>query len=152
MVCFGNICRSPLAEGILKNKIKQNNLLWEVDSAATSNWHVGEPPHPKSIAQAALNGIDISKQVCRQILLEDFDIFDVIYVMDLENYIALMNIAQTNAQKNKVKLILNEVFPNQNMEVSDPYFHHNYEQTFNILNEACNAIINNYFLIYIAKH
>ncbi|MCB0619215.1 MAG: low molecular weight phosphotyrosine protein phosphatase, partial [Saprospiraceae bacterium] len=82
MVCLGNICRSPLAEGILKEKIKENGLPWEVDSAGTGSWHVGEPPDPRSVAVARAHGIDILDQRARQFRPADFRQFDLIFAMD----------------------------------------------------------------------
>jgi len=93
MVCLGNICRSPLAEGILQHKVIKAGLLWQVESAGTANYHVGEPPHKLSQKVAKMNGIDISRQQCRQFKKEDMLEFDKIYAMDSENYINIKHIS-----------------------------------------------------------
>jgi protein-tyrosine phosphatase len=85
MVCLGNICRSPLAHGILEHLVIQKGLNWEIDSAGTGNWHVGQQPDHRSIAVAEKYGIDISGQCCRQFEVSDFDRFDHIFVMDRNN-------------------------------------------------------------------
>ena len=108
MVCLGNICRSPLAEGILKSKIFSFNTY--IDSAGTGAYHVGEKPDKRSIAVANTNGIDISNQKARKFTVEDFDFFDIIYVMDNSNYKNVISLARNSQDSAKVKLILNEVF------------------------------------------
>ena len=86
MVCLGNICRSPLAEGIMQHHARQNGLDWYVDSAGTGDWHVGQGPDKRSTATAENHGIDISGQKCRLFKVSDFDTFDLIFVMDKSNY------------------------------------------------------------------
>jgi protein-tyrosine phosphatase len=86
MVCLGNICRSPLAEGILQHKANAAALNWQVDSAGTAGYHVGNPPHHLSQKVAKHNGIDISHQQCKQFVQEDMLNYDRIYVMDSSNY------------------------------------------------------------------
>ena len=120
MVCLGNICRSPLAEGILTSKVDTKKVM--VDSAGTSDWHVGKQPDPRSIEIAKQFGIDISHQKARQFTVSDFDTFDTIYVMDNSNYENVIALARNEADKKKVKRILNEVAPGQNLEVPDPYY------------------------------
>lgn len=115
MVCLGNICRSPLAEGILQAKLSKENYI--VDSAGTGNWHMGEQPDKRSIATAKLHGIDISTQQARHFKIIDFDIFDYIYVMDKSNYQNVIALAPNEKPKAKVNLILNELYPNENKEV-----------------------------------
>lgn len=143
MVCLGNICRSPLAEGILSHKANENNLPIHVDSAGTAAYHVGEKPDSRSIKIAKSHGIDISKQRARQFTPEDFDNFDVIYAMDVSNYNNINALAINNEQKQKVKLILNELNPNSNTSVPDPYYggEDGFENVFSMLNEACDNII-----------
>lgn len=141
MVCLGNICRSPLAEGILQSKVSENIF---VDSAGTANYHVGELPDKRSIAVAKKHGIDISKQRCNHFSVKHFEEFDHIYVMDKSNYENVIQLAPSEKAKQKVKLILNESHPNQNLEVPDPYYggDEGFENVFQMLNEACNVIAN----------
>lgn len=141
MVCLGNICRSPLAEGILKSKVSENIF---VDSAGTAAWHSGNLPDNRSIAIAKKNGIDLTNQKARQFLIEDFDQFDQIYVMDRSNYVTVCRLAPNEEALNKVELILNESKPGKNLEVPDPYYggENGFEDVFNMLNEACNNIKN----------
>jgi protein-tyrosine phosphatase len=120
MVCLGNICRSPIAEGIMTSKLPNNNFI--VDSCGTGNWHVGQQPDLRSISVSKKYGLDISNQKCRQIEISDFDAFDYIYVMDKRNYDDVTSLCKTNMQKSKVALITNELFPNENIDVPDPYF------------------------------
>lgn len=144
MVCLGNICRSPLAEGILTHKIKTLNLTWEVDSAGTSGWHNGEPPDERSIAKAKEYGIDISHQVSRQINRSDLEYFDLILVMDSSNYQNVKSICDNERQYHKIKLILNYVYPDENRAVPDPYYDNSFEQTYQLLDEAIDQIIKDY--------
>ncbi len=111
MVCLGNICRSPLAEGILKHYIKREKLDWFVDSAGTGAWHIGNPPDPRSIEVAKKHGIDISDQRARKIRSSDFEEFDVIFAMDSSNYNDLQRYALDDEEKEKIKFILNETKP-----------------------------------------
>jgi len=140
MVCLGNICRSPLAEGILKSKIFSFNTY--IDSAGTGAYHVGEKPDKRSIAVANANGIDISNQKARKFTVEDFDFFDIIYVMDNSNYENVISLARNTQDTAKVKLILNEVFPNENLDVPDPYYggEFGFKNAYTMLNEACDII------------
>nr|WP_297308832.1 low molecular weight protein-tyrosine-phosphatase [uncultured Flavobacterium sp.] len=139
MVCLGNICRSPLAEGILKSKVSENII---VDSAGTAAWHSGNLPDKRSIAVAKTHGIDLTDQRARQFLVEDFDRFDFIYVMDKSNYVNVCRLAPNDAALNKVELILNESNPGQDLEVPDPYYggDDGFENVFQMLDEACNRI------------
>ena len=141
MVCLGNICRSPLAEGILKSKINTNNIF--VDSAGTGAWHVGELPDKRSIEVAKNHNIDITNQRARQFTKNDFKNFDVIYVMDKSNYDDVISLAETKSDKEKVKLIMNE--SNSNItNVPDPYYdsQNGFEKVYNMLDDACTNIAN----------
>jgi protein-tyrosine phosphatase len=140
MVCLGNICRSPLAEGILASKLPQDKFV--VDSAGTGSWHIGHQPDERSIAVAKRNNIDISKQKGRQFTTTDFDTFDYIYVMDNANYLDVLELADNTMQTKKVKLILNELFPNENVDVPDPYFGlpNGFESVYKMLDEVCDVI------------
>ena len=148
MVCLGNICRSPLAEGILASKLPKDKFT--VDSAGTGSWHVGHFPDERSIAIAKKNKLDISKQKGRQFTSRDFDFFDYIYVMDNSNYNDVVELSKNEEQKNKVQLILNELFPNENVDVPDPYYGvpNGFDAVYKMLNEACNIIAEK----LIAKH
>ena len=140
MVCLGNICRSPLAEGILKSKVDASKFF--VDSAGTGHWHVGDEPDQRSIAVAKRYNIDITTQRGRQFSAKDFEDFDLIYVMDNSNKENVLALAENDFQKEKVKLILDEIFPGENVDVPDPYFGGNagFENVFKILDEACEQI------------
>jgi protein-tyrosine phosphatase len=139
MVCLGNICRSPLAEGILQSKISENIF---VDSAGTADYHIGHLPDKRSIAVAKKHGINISNQRCKHFTSKYFEIFDHIYVMDQSNYQNVIKLAKSQKDKEKVKLILNESYPNQNLEVPDPYYggDDGFENVFQMLNKACDAL------------
>ncbi|HET9055708.1 MAG TPA: low molecular weight protein-tyrosine-phosphatase [Chitinophagaceae bacterium] len=143
MVCLGNICRSPLAEGILQQKAWINGLPWSVESAGTGAYHAGEPPHRLSQKVARLNGIDISKQRARQFVKEDFDRFDFIYVMDSSNYNDVKRMSGKYWNENKIDLLLNEIHPGQNRAVPDPWYgtEEGYHEVFKMIDEACDNII-----------
>jgi protein-tyrosine phosphatase len=140
MVCLGNICRSPLAEGILASKLPKGKFL--VDSAGTGSWHIGRAPDSRSIATAKKNGLNIANQKGRQFKRSDFDAFDYIFVMDNNNYSDVIGLAKNEAQKSKVQLILNEIFPNENVDVPDPYFGlaNGFDIVYEMLDEACQVI------------
>lgn len=140
MVCLGNICRSPLAEGILASKLPENKF--KVDSAGTGSWHIGNAPDERSIITAKKNGILISNQKCRQITTNDFDYFDYIYVMDNTNYNDVLQLSENQEHRKKVQLILNELFPNENVDVPDPYYglQNGFDSVYQMLNEACDLI------------
>lgn len=143
MVCLGNICRSPLAHGILEAKIAAQGLDWTVDSAGTSGWHAGGPPDKRSVQVAKKYGLDISSQTSRQFRHYDFDAFDAIYVMDRSNHANVLALAETDEERAKVHIILNEIYPGQNREVPDPYYDDNgFEEVYAMLDKACDAVIN----------
>ena len=118
MVCLGNICRSPLAHGILASKAPAN---WLVDSAGTSGWHQGERPDTRSIVTAKGRGLNIDGQRSRPFVREDFDEFDIIFAMDSSNFTNIIKLAPNEKAKSKVRLIMNEVYPDKNVQVPDPY-------------------------------
>ena len=148
MVCLGNICRSPLAEGILASKLPKNKFT--VDSAGTGSWHIGRKPDERSIVTAKKNKIDISHQKGRQFTIRDFETFDYIYVMDNSNYNDVMHLAKTPEQRNKVQLILNELFPDETVDVPDPYYGlaNGFDHVYEMLDQACELIAKK----LIAKH
>lgn len=140
MVCLGNICRSPLAEGLLTSKLPKDKFI--VDSAGTGHWHVGSQPDVRSIAVAKKNGLDISCQKGKQFSTADFDTFDYIYVMDNNNYNDVISLAKSDINKSKVHLILNEVFPDENVDVPDPYYglENGFDSVYEMLDEACELL------------
>lgn len=140
MVCLGNICRSPLAEGILASKLPKEKFI--VDSAGTGSWHIGRQPDERSIAVAKKYKLDISKQKGRQFSKSDFDAFDYIYVMDSSNYQDVIQLSKNKSDKEKVQLILNELFPNENVDVPDPYYGvaNGFETVYKMLDETCDLI------------
>jgi protein-tyrosine phosphatase len=140
MVCLGNICRSPLAEGILSSKLPSDIFL--VDSAGTGHWHVGQLPDKRSIETASKRGLDITKQRGRQIQPSDLDRFDYIYVMDNSNYEDVVKLSTKTEHKQKVTLILDALFPGENVDVPDPYYglQNGFEQVYDMLDEACELI------------
>ena len=140
MVCLGNICRSPLAEGILASKLPKDKFI--VDSAGTGSWHIGCQPDLRSIAIAKKNKLDISGQKGRQFVVSDFDEFDYIYAMDNSNYRDIIHLANKPTHKQKVQLILNELFPNENVDVPDPYYGvpNGFDSVYKMLHQACDII------------
>ncbi|MDB5025894.1 MAG: low molecular weight phosphotyrosine protein phosphatase [Mucilaginibacter sp.] len=136
MVCLGNICRSPLAEGIMQQLVGQNGLDWQIDSAGTGDWHVGEGPDRRSVRTALNHGMDISTQVCRQFTRHDFNAFDLILVMDKYNRSDVLAMAPDEQSSAKVKLLLGD------KEVPDPYFDESeFETVFEMIEQGCKDII-----------
>ena len=141
MVCLGNICRSPLAEAILKSKVDPAKI--EVDSAGTSNYHIGQLPDERSINTGKRNQLDLSGQRGRQFTTSDFDTFDHIFVMDRSNYADVLALARNEKDREKVALILDQTHPNENREVPDPYFGEGeagFDNVYELLNHACGKI------------
>jgi protein-tyrosine phosphatase len=136
MVCLGNICRSPLAEGIMQHLAKENGLDWHVDSAGTGNWHIGEGPDRRSTRTARDHGIDISGQVCRLFDVNDFDTFDQIFVMDKSNLNDILTMTRNEQDAKKVRLLLGDKI------VPDPYYDDTqFEPVFKLIEEGCREII-----------
>ena len=146
MVCLGNICRSPLAEGILQHKVWLAGLKWSVESAGTNGYHTNEPPHPLSQKVAKKNGIDISKHRSRKFIAEDFLNYDKIYAMADDVLDEMKRIAKNNYDASKVELLLNELLPGKNMDVPDPWYgpEAGYHQVYKMIDEACDAIVIKY--------
>lgn len=141
MVCLGNICRSPLAQGVMEQKVQLHGLHnWTIDSAGTGNWHVGNPPDPRSINTARKHGLDISKQRARQFSISDFENFDVIIAMDQKNKQYLLRMATNHQHKMKV-LSLMEMAYDIAEDVPDPYFDGNFEEVYNILDGSVERAI-----------
>ncbi|MEN8966390.1 MAG: low molecular weight protein-tyrosine-phosphatase [Polaribacter sp.] len=141
MVCLGNICRSPLAEAILQSKVDSKEVL--VDSAGTAAYHIGNLPDKRSIEVAAKYGLNINNQRARKFVAADFDEFDFIYAMDKSNYNNILLLANNADDKQKVKLILNEI-SEDNHSVPDPYYggDQGFENVYNMLDKACTVIAN----------
>jgi protein-tyrosine phosphatase len=144
MVCLGNICRSPLAEGILRMKAEQAGLNLQIDSAGTSNYHTGECPDQRTIQNALKHNVDVSKLKARQFTISDYDNFDHIFAMDSSNYSDIISLARNENDKRKVELILDKVYPGSQMSVPDPYFggEQGFEHVYILLDKACDEIIN----------
>lgn len=140
MVCLGNICRSPLAEGILRSKLDRDFF---VDSAGTGNWHVGKPPDKRSVAVGKKYGVDISQLKARQFKSTDFDEFDFIFVMDESNYEDIVSMTEREDHRSKVRLILGELNDIENTDVPDPYYgeEDGFENVYRLLDEATSELV-----------
>jgi protein-tyrosine phosphatase len=146
MVCLGNICRSPLAEGILQHKAQQEGLSWTIDSAGTNGYHVGEQPHQLSQKVALLHGVDISQQRSRRFTAADFNRFDKIYAMAEDVMEEMQRIARKDFDAGKVDLLMNEIYPGKNMDVPDPWYgaEPGYHEVFAMIDKACDKIVEKY--------
>ena len=146
VVCLGNICRSPVAEGVLRKIIEQKGLGWEVDSAGTSSAHRGQHPDSRSSANALSNGVDIRKLVSRPFVVEDFDYFDKILVMDVMNLRDVLSMARNKEEIGKVDLLLNQAYPGEDRSVPDPYYggERGFQEVFNLVWDACALFVQNH--------
>ncbi len=142
-VCLGNICRSPLAEGVMRHKIGAHGLDINVDSASTAGWHVGEKPDSRGIKTAKSHGIDISRLKARQFSVRDFDEFDLIFAMDESNYSDLQSLARDDSDLEKVKLFTEFAGLEGVYEVPDPYYDGRFAEVFDLIDNACDNIIKN---------
>jgi len=144
MVCLGNICRSPMAEGVLRHLSKDRNVTLEIDSCGTNGFHNGEPADKRAIANLSEKGIDISDLRSRQIQKSDLDTFNQIFVMDKSNLENVLSMAESDAQRSKISLFLNESLPGQNLPVPDPYFGNDdgFEEVYQLINTASEAFLN----------
>jgi protein-tyrosine phosphatase len=144
VVCLGNICRSPLAEGILLHLVNEKKLPLTIDSAGTSDYHIGEAPDARTTSNAKKHKIDLSPLRARQFVVEDFDLFDKIYVMDKSNLQNVLKLARHDEDKQKVDLFLNISHPNGNTEVPNPYFggEAGFENVFQLVWNASETLIN----------
>ena len=143
VVCLGNICRSPMAEGILRKKITERNLPVTVDSAGTGNYHVGEAPDERAITTSMRFGVDISSLAARQFSINDFDEFDSIFVMDNSNLRNVLDLSRNEFDAGKVKLMLDILYPGEEMEVPDPWFGNNegFVRVFEMLDAASEQLV-----------
>jgi protein-tyrosine phosphatase len=145
MVCLGNICRSPVAEGVLKHLASQKNIQLELDSAGTAGYHINEHPDHRSVKNAKKNGVDISKLKARKFTKSDFDAFDKIFVMDDSNYKNVISITDNALHHKKVDFLLNQLFPDKNLPVPDPYYGNekDFEEVFQLIYKACDRFTDN---------
>jgi len=146
MVCLGNICRSPIAEGVLRHKIRQHGLDWQVASAGTNGYHTGQPPHRFSQKICRQNGIDISAQRARRFAAKDLEAYDRIYVMAEDVYLDIEAIARNHTRLDKVDYFLNELHPGSNASVPDPWYgdEDGYLSVYEMIEQTCEAIIHRY--------
>ncbi len=145
-VCLGNICRSPMAEGIMKKLVIEHHLNWKIESAGTEYYHVGEQPDSRAVCTCDRFTIDIRTQRARRISKKDFEDFDVVYALaaDVMNEIRSLKIAGKN--ESKLKLLLDEIYPGGHRSVPDPWYHDEaaFGPVFQLIEKACNAIITKY--------
>jgi protein-tyrosine phosphatase len=143
MVCLGNICRSPMADGLLRKKVADAGLAVEVDSAGTANYHIGEAPDKRMRATAASFGYPIDDLRARQFRVNDFDDFDLIYAMDQSNFQNILRLARNENDVRKVKMILDEIYPGEKMDVPDPYYGgaEGFTHVFNLLDAATDRVL-----------
>ena len=146
MVCLGNICRSPLAEGILQQKAAAAGLDWQVDSAGTNGFHTGAAPHPLSQKVARLNGLDISWQRARRFTATDLVNYDKIYALAGDVYDEIRRISGRGADLSRVSLLMNELHPGLDEDVPDPYYgaEPGYHEVYQLIDEAADAIVEKY--------
>lgn len=146
MVCLGNICRSPLAEGILQQKAIEAGLDWKVESAGTNSYHIGEPPHPLSQKVAKMNGIDISSQRARRFTADDIEAYDKIYALAGDVLDDIRSISKNKFDAGKVDLLMNELHPGKDMDVPDPYYgpEKGYHEVYEMITDVCNIIVEKY--------
>lgn len=142
MVCLGNICRSPLAEGLMRHHCERHGLAWTVDSAGTSGYHVGGSPDPRSIDVASARGLDISSQRARQIDSSDLLSYNYVITMDTSNYNDVKALARSQDQIDKISMLLNYSHPGLNMSVPDPYYVGSFDDVYDMIEAAVLAFIN----------
>lgn len=149
MVCLGNICRSPLAEGILQDKAFKAGLNWSVESAGTNSYHTGDAPHTLSQKVAKMNGIDISKQRARRFTATDFEVYDKIYALATDVIDEMRYIAKHKFDAAKVDLLMNELYPGEDRDVPDPWYgpEQGYHQVYAMIDKACDAIVKKYSML-----
>lgn len=146
MVCLGNICRSPIAEGVLQHMVNKRGLDWVVESAGTNSYHTGEAPHRYSQKVCRANGIDISNQRARTFIPADFDKYDKIYALAADVYRDIQHIGGRHVDMSKVTYFMNEYEPGKNGSVPDPWYgtEEGYMPVYELIEKVCNAIVNKY--------
>lgn len=149
MVCLGNICRSPLAEGILQDKAFKAGLNWSIESAGTNSYHIGDAPHPLSQKVAKLNGIDICQQRARRFVAEDIEVYDKIYALAGDVLDDIRRISKKKFDATKVDLLMNELYPGKDRDVPDPYYgaEPGYHEVYKMIDEVCDVIIKKYSIL-----
>ena len=142
-VCLGNICRSPMAHGIFRDKVTKLELDFEVESAGTSSYHIGELPDERAIATLQAKGIDIMDLRSRLFVASDFEDYDYIFTMDYSNQSNVMEMAKNRNHSNHPEMIMNEAYPNENISVPDPYYGGptGFEDVFKMLDKALDEFI-----------
>jgi protein-tyrosine phosphatase len=141
-VCLGNICRSPIADGVMRNLVTKHKLNWQIDSAGTANYHVGEVPDKRAQKISKKFGVDISDLRGRQFVQSDFDDFDYIFAMDASNYQNILKLARNQEDINKVELFLNRLEPGMNRGVQDPWYDDAlFEPVYKEIEQTCKLII-----------
>jgi protein-tyrosine phosphatase len=146
MVCLGNICRSPIAEGVLRHKAAVAGLAWTINSAGTDRYHIGKPPHKHSINICKVNGIDIREQIARPFLPGDLDSYDMIYAMATDVIQEIKRIGGPEGDYSRVRLFMNELLPGTDTSVPDPWYgdESGYLDVYKMIDECCDAIIEKY--------
>ncbi|MBA2422470.1 MAG: low molecular weight phosphotyrosine protein phosphatase [Chitinophagales bacterium] len=142
-VCLGNICRSPMAEGVMRNLIQEHNLDWEVESAGTESYHVGECPDNRAKRTAAKYGLDISRQVAKQISSKDFEWFDLIYALATDVMDEILSLKGSITHRDKIKLFMDELFPGEYRDVPDPWYgdESGFDPVYHLIKQGCEKII-----------
>ena len=141
-VCLGNICRSPIADGVMRKLVDEHGLSWNVDSAGTGGWHVDEPPDARAIRTAKKYGVDISGLRARQFVRDDFERFDKIYALDLQNLEDVLKLARSDADREKVELFLEAAYPNRREGVKDPWYEDSlFDPVYQEIHAACGVIV-----------
>ncbi|MES2627808.1 MAG: low molecular weight protein-tyrosine-phosphatase [Bacteroidota bacterium] len=143
MVCLGNICRSPLAEGVLRKLAEEKGIVLEVDSCGTADYHVGDAPDPRAVKKGHEHGFDISPLRGRQFSVADFDAFDRIFVMDTQNYKDVIAKARTRDEMEKVQLMMSQLYPADKINVPDPYYgdFDGFEEVYQMLVNSCEVFL-----------
>lgn len=144
MVCLGNICRSPMAHGVMEKLIEEHNLSWYVDSAGTNGFHDGESPDSRAIHCAGQHGVDISSQVSRQVMYNDLLEFDLILAMDADNLAYLRKMAETQEQLDKIQMLMSYHHELPEGIVPDPYYDNRFNLVFELVEKACKGVIQRY--------
>lgn len=146
MVCLGNICRSPIAEGVMRHIAFQHNLNWSIESAGTESYHIGEAPHSYSQKVCHKYGIDISQQKARKFVPEDFNNFDKIYAMSKDVLEEIKHVSGSSFDESRISLFLNELYPGSNRSVPDPWYgpEDGYEEVYDMIEKTCRKIAEKY--------
>lgn len=141
MVCLGNICRSPMAQGVMERTIAEHALDWTVDSAGTNGYHDGEGPDPRAVREARRHGIDISRQRSRKIRQSDLEAFDLILAMDRQNLLNLHAMCHHPSLKSRIHLLMDYAYPDQQVQVPDPYYDDRFAEALQLIQEGCQGVI-----------